>query len=52
MQDELLDFINVLRGLEGYPEVKVIKVTTGVLPTENERRNFNHLDNGIPDIGT
>ncbi|MGN4437704.1 Tn7-like element transposition protein TnsE [Bacillus cereus group sp. MYBK69-1] len=46
-QGELLDFINVLKVLEGYPEVKTIKVTTGVLPTGSEKRKFSYLDDGI-----
>lgn len=32
-QGELLDFINVIKVLEGYSEVKAIKVATGILPT-------------------
>lgn len=46
-QGELLDFINVLKVLEGYPAVKSIKVTTGVLPTGSEKRKFSYLDDGI-----
>ncbi|WP_368500717.1 Tn7-like element transposition protein TnsE [Bacillus sp. HSTU-bmb18] len=46
-QGELLDFINVLKVLEGYPAVKSIKVTIGVLPTGSEKRKFSYLDDGI-----
>ncbi|WP_020060797.1 Tn7-like element transposition protein TnsE [Bacillus sp. 123MFChir2] len=46
-QGELLDFINVLKVLEGYPEVKAIKVITGILPMGSERRRFSYLDDGI-----
>ncbi|GCF70082.1 TPA: hypothetical protein QCY19_002271 [Bacillus luti] len=46
-QGELLDFINVLKVLEGYPEVEAIKVTTGVLPTGSEKRKFSYLGDGI-----
>ncbi|MFA2811722.1 Tn7-like element transposition protein TnsE [Bacillus mycoides] len=46
-QGELLDFINVLKVLEGYLEVKTIKVATGVLPIGNEKRKFSYLDDGI-----
>lgn len=46
-QDELLDFINVLKVLENYSEVQSIKVTTGELPTGGEKRKFNYLDDGI-----
>ncbi|MGY2611206.1 Tn7-like element transposition protein TnsE [Bacillus pretiosus] len=46
-QGELLNFINVLKVLEGYPAVKSIKATTGVLPTGGEKRKFSYLDDGI-----
>lgn len=46
-QGELLDFINVLKVLEGYPEVKAINVATGILPTGSEKRKFSYLDDGI-----
>ncbi|PFU57063.1 hypothetical protein COK85_22385 [Bacillus thuringiensis] len=46
-QGELLDFINVLKVLEGYLEVKTIKVTTGVFSIGNEKRKFSYLDDGI-----
>ncbi|MCW1941176.1 Tn7-like element transposition protein TnsE [Bacillus anthracis] len=42
-----MDFINVLKVLEGYPEVKVINVATGILPTGSEKRKFSYLDDGI-----
>lgn len=45
-QGELLDFINVLKVLEGYPEIKTINVATGILPTGSEKRKFSYLDNG------
>lgn len=46
-QGELLDFINVIKVLEGYSEVKAIKVATGILPTGSEKRKFSYLDDGI-----
>ena len=46
-QGELLDFINILKVLEGYPEVKAINVATGILPTGSEKRKFSYLDDGI-----
>ncbi|HDR4532711.1 MULTISPECIES: Tn7-like element transposition protein TnsE [Bacillus] len=46
-QGELLDFINLLKVLEGYPEVKAINVATGILPTGSEKRKFSYLDDGI-----
>lgn len=46
-QGELLDFINVLKVLEGYPEVKAINVATGILPTGSEKRKFSYLGDGI-----
>ncbi|WP_242479858.1 hypothetical protein [Bacillus cereus group sp. N21] len=29
---------------DGYPKVKAINVTTGVLPTRSEKRKFSYLD--------
>ncbi|MGO0711602.1 Tn7-like element transposition protein TnsE [Bacillus subtilis] len=46
-QGELLDFINVLKVLEGYPEVKAINIATGILPTGSEKRKFSYLDDRI-----
>ena len=46
-QGELLDFINVLKVLEGYPEIKAINVATGLLPAGSEKRKFSYLDDGI-----
>ena len=42
-----MDFINVIKVLEGYSEVKAIKVATGILPTGSEKRKFSYLDDGI-----
>ncbi|WP_255253902.1 hypothetical protein [Bacillus toyonensis] len=46
-QGELLDFINVLKVLEGYAEVKAIKVATGLLLTGSEKRKVSYLDDGV-----
>ncbi|MGG0456755.1 Tn7-like element transposition protein TnsE [Bacillus mycoides] len=42
-----MDFINVLKVLEGYAEVKAIKVATGVLPTRSEKRKVSYIYDGI-----
>ncbi|WP_257137747.1 hypothetical protein [Bacillus pseudomycoides] len=42
-----MDFIDILKVLEGYAEVKVIKVATGVLPTGGEKWKVSYLDDGV-----
>ncbi|WP_257132050.1 Tn7-like element transposition protein TnsE [Bacillus wiedmannii] len=39
--------MNVLKVLENYSEVQLIKVTTGELPAGSEKRTFSYLDDGI-----
>ncbi|WP_157673799.1 hypothetical protein [Bacillus cereus] len=33
---------------DGYPEVKAINVTTGVLSTRSEKKKFSYLDDEMP----
>lgn len=47
IQGELQDFINVLKILEQYPEVKGIRVVIDVLPEGNGERKFSRLNDGI-----
>lgn len=46
-QGELQDFINVLKVLENYPQVKVIRVIMEVLPESLGERKFTKLSDGI-----
>lgn len=46
-QGELQDFINVLKILEQYPEVKVIRTFTDVLPEGLGERKFTRLSDGV-----
>ncbi|WP_244857055.1 Tn7-like element transposition protein TnsE [Oceanobacillus sp. J11TS1] len=46
-QGELQDFINVLKVLEQYPEVKAIRAFTDVLPEGLGERRFTRLSDGI-----
>ncbi|WP_106495385.1 Tn7-like element transposition protein TnsE [Lentibacillus sp. Marseille-P4043] len=46
-QGELQDFINVLKVLEQYPEVKVIRAFTDVLPEGLGERKFTKLSDGV-----
>lgn len=44
---ELRDFLNVLKVLEEYQEIKAISVSSGVLPIGNEKRKFSYLEDGV-----
>ncbi|HFG2386941.1 MULTISPECIES: Tn7-like element transposition protein TnsE [Staphylococcus] len=46
-QGELQDFINVLKVLEQYPEVKAIRAFTDVLPEGLGERKYTKLSDGI-----
>lgn len=46
-QGELQDFINVLRVLEQYPEVKAIRAFIDVLPAGLGERKFTKLSDGV-----
>ncbi|WP_404457145.1 Tn7-like element transposition protein TnsE [Oceanobacillus kapialis] len=46
-QGELKDFINVLKVLEQYPEVKTIQAFTDVLPEGMGERKYTKLSDGI-----
>lgn len=46
-QGELLDFINVLKVLEQYPDVKAIQAFTDVLPEGMGERKYRKLSDGI-----
>lgn len=47
VQGELQDFINVLKVLEQYPEVKNIRIFTDVLPEGLRERKFTKLSDGV-----
>ncbi|MDY0407121.1 hypothetical protein P5G51_018865 [Virgibacillus sp. 179-BFC.A HS] len=47
VQGELQDFINVLKVLEQYPEVKAIRQFIDVLPYVPRERKFTKLNDGI-----
>jgi len=46
-QGELQDFVNVLKILEQYPEVKAIRAFTDILPDGLGERKFTKLSDGI-----
>lgn len=46
-QGELQDFVNVLKVLEQYPEVKAIRAFTDVLPEGLGERKFTRLSDGV-----
>ncbi|QDS48344.1 hypothetical protein FP477_14410 (plasmid) [Staphylococcus aureus] len=46
-QGELQDFINVLKILEQYPEIKAIQAFTDVLPEGLGTRKFTKLSDGV-----
>lgn len=46
-QGELGEFIKVLKVLEGYQEIKSISIEINNLPTENEKRKFSYLEDGM-----
>lgn len=46
-QGELQDFVNVLKILEQYPEVKAIRAFTDVLPEGLGERKFTKLNDGV-----
>ncbi|WP_077706553.1 Tn7-like element transposition protein TnsE [Virgibacillus dokdonensis] len=46
-QGELLDFINILKVLEQYPEIKAIRAFTDVLPEGLGERKFTKLSDGV-----
>lgn len=46
-QGELQDFINVLKLLEQYPQVKVIRAFMNVLPEGSGERKFTKLSDGV-----
>ncbi len=46
-QGELQDFVNVLKVLEQYPEVKAIRAFTNVLPEGLGDRKFTKLSDGV-----
>ncbi|ASC51679.1 MULTISPECIES: Tn7-like element transposition protein TnsE [Staphylococcus] len=46
-QGEIQDFINVLKVLEQYPEVKAIRAFTDVLPESVGHRKYTKLSDGI-----